>query len=182
MEYLDYALKHMIHIDDANLIKPEDIEKHIGEVLMFHNGRGYIVSGILTEAKADLDEYSFANRYSGLEYEYELNMGMYYYPEHIMSIHDTVEYAMMVVVNHIAVDEMMHNIRYIAKATDEEIAFRNKMLTYDEKWFKKNYKTIKKMLNKYNDREEKLPKEEWYKWDILSDDDKLVIDKILNKA
>ena len=31
-------------------IKPQDLYKHIGERLIFHNGFGYIVSGILEKA------------------------------------------------------------------------------------------------------------------------------------
>jgi len=178
IEYLDRATATTIRIDTDNLVKPGELERHVGETLTFHNGRGYIVSGVLTKGQSLIDDYAFCERYEEIEYKNEINMAMFYYPDRALSLYDSVEYAMMVVVNHCEIDEMMHNIKYIAKATDEEIAFREKLLTIKPEWFEKNFKKFDRLLNKYD----KDPNCVGIEWDVLTDKDKKYVDKLFKQA
>jgi len=177
MEYLDQATKTKIYIKDENLIRPSDIEKHIGEVVSFHNGLGYVVTGVLTGVKYDNDEYSFAPPYDDLEYEKELDMNMFYTPDRAYGIYQTVVYAKGIVVDGIIKDEQLSDVRYIAVLSDEERAFRDKMLSYSKEWFERNYDTLTTLMDKYDDPNDS----DLYDWDILTEEDKKLVNDIFNE-
>lgn len=135
-----------ITILEENLIRPEDLNKHVGEVLMFHNGRGYVVSGILEAADIPSlpDEFFFGRRYNTIEYTHELDM-MWFYDQQQISEYETIMYAYHIVNLNITVDEVMHNINYIAIPTKEELEFRERILNMDPSVLKSRYLKLKEI-------------------------------------
>lgn len=179
MHYLDRAHNKNIIIPDHTLIRPINLEHHIGETLLFHNGNGYIVSGVLTNAKYNDDEFSFLGRCSGIDYHTELDMAMCYFPNRIHSICDSVQYGYEIVVNHIITDELMHNIKYITVPTEKENAFRKMMLSKSPEWYERNIGKLDEMMSRYE--KESIYLDTTYDWDLLSEEDQKTVDAIFKE-
>ena len=133
--------------ESKSIIKPEDLHKHIGEILTFHNGKGYIVTACLEDAKVmTLDPNSYCNDY-GIEYGSELDMS-YLYSKDDVSKYETYMYAYVIRVQGITNDEIMHNIKYVTVPTKEELDFRwhfLEELSVEE--IKETYKELKETLD-----------------------------------
>lgn len=136
-----------ITILEENLIKPEDLNKYIGEVLMFHNGKGYVVSGILETAEIlSSNEFLFGKRYDVIEYTHELDMS-WFYDQQELSEYETIMYAYHVVNLNIIRDEIMHNINYIAVPTVEELEFRKRILNTNPSILENRYHELKEIYD-----------------------------------
>lgn len=133
--------------ESKSIIKPEDLHKHIGEILTFHNGRGYIVTACLEDAKVITpDLNSYYNDY-GIEYGSELDMS-YLYSKDDISKYETYMYAYVIRVQGITNDEIMHNIKYITIPTKEELDFRRHFLEeLRVEEIKETYEELKETLN-----------------------------------
>ena len=77
ISYIEGVHKKEITIETKNLIKPQELYKHIGERLIFHNGFGYIVSGILEKAGKEFNPYQY-DLYEGVDYSNELDISYFY--------------------------------------------------------------------------------------------------------
>ena len=89
IRYIDKVHKKEITIETKNLIKPQDLYKHIGERLIFHNGFGYIVSGILEKADKEFNPYQY-DVYRSVDYSNELDISYFYRKDNPDSIIDLV--------------------------------------------------------------------------------------------
>lgn len=130
-----------------SIIKPENLHKHIGEILTFHNGKGYIVTACLEDAKAMTpDLISYYNDY-GIEYGSELDMS-YLYSKDDISKYETYMYAYVIRIQGITNDEIMHNIKYVTIPTREELDFRRHFLEeLRAEEIKETYEELKETLN-----------------------------------
>jgi len=88
-----------------------------------------------------------------------------------------VVYAKGIVVDGIIKDEQLSDVRYIAVLSDEERAFRDKMLSYSKEWFERNYDTLTTLMDKYDDPNDS----DLYDWDILTEEDKKLVNDIFNE-
>ena len=99
IRYIDKVHKKEITIETKNLIKPQDLYKHIGERLIFHNGFGYIVSGILEKADKEFNSYQY-DLYGSSDYSNELDISYFYCdkddPDSIVDLED-IYYSLYVI-------------------------------------------------------------------------------------
>ena len=137
----------VMEIPEDLLVKPEDLHKHVGEVLLFHNGYGYVVSGILTSAKdVPMNQYSFRKDIE-FDYTHELDMS-YFYHKDLCSKYFTIQFAYVVSVDGIIHDEVIYNPLYVSIPTKEELEFRNYWLSVDKDSLTKEYDRLKEIVDK----------------------------------
>lgn len=142
----DIKIKTMV-IPTERLIRPEDLHNYVGQVLEFHNGYGYIVTAVLLDGDVDpFDEYSFGPRNSSMDYSHELDMAWMYCPNDELQEYMTLQYAYVLIVDEITHDELM-NIKYVAKPSEESLAFREKILSMDKEYLAARYKELKKKFD-----------------------------------
>ena len=129
-----------------SIIKPGDLHKHIGEILTFHNGKGYIVTACLEDAKVMTPDPNSYYKDYGIEYGSELDMS-YLYSKDDVSKYETYMYAYVIRVQGITNDEIMHNIKYVTIPTKEELDFRRHLLgELRVEEIKETYEELKKKL------------------------------------
>jgi len=170
MKYKGLLVGTEITIKDENLIKPAELKEHIGEILVFHNRCGCVVSGKLSEFEYTPDEYSFNAPGDTIRYEDEIDT--------------TVESVRWLVCEGMHHSQQLYDITYIAVPTEEELAFRDKLVSLDQKWFDDNDKYINALTDKY-EKTEVPDYEKEYDWqlnlgDELNDEERMHIDKIFN--
>lgn len=140
--YKNRATDAEIKLSTDNLIKPSELHKHIGERLIFHNGYGYVVSGILTEVDEDYNKYAY-DITRGIDYSHEMSMTYFYTDKtkeaSIVELEELYQYLYCLVVQEITHDQLMNGIKYIALPTEEEQSFIDKLLNMPKEEITANY-------------------------------------------
>ena len=154
ISYIDKVHKKEITIETKNLIKPQELYKHIGERLIFHNGFGYIVSGILEKADKEFNPYQY-DLYGGAEYSNELDISYFYCdkddPDSILDL-EAMYYSLYVVkIQGMAHERIIDNFKYIAIPSKEEQEFIDNLLSMSNEEIIDNYEKARKQLKLWND-------------------------------
>ena len=154
ISYIDRVYKKEITIEIKNLIKPQELYKHIGERLIFHNGFGYIVSGILEKADKEFNPYQY-DLYGGAEYSNELDISYFYCnkddPDSILDLEEMYYSLYVVKIQGMAHKRIMDNCKYIAIPSKKQQEFINNMLSMSNEEIIDNYEKAKKQLKLWND-------------------------------
>ena len=149
ISYIDKVHKKEITIETKNLIKPQDLYKHIGERLIFHNGFGYIVSGILEKADKEFNLYQY-DLYGSANYSNGLDMNYFYCnkddPDSILDLEDMYYSLYVVKIQGITYDQNMNTCKYIAIPSKEEQEFIDNLLSMSNEEIIDNYEKAKKQL------------------------------------
>ena len=154
ISYIDKVHKKEITIETKNLIKPQELYKHIGERLIFHNGFGYIVSGILEKADKEFNPYQY-DVYRSVDYSNELYISYFYCdkddPNSILDL-EAMYYSLYVVkIQGMVHERTMDNCKYIAIPSKEQQEFIDNILSMSNEEITDNYKKAKKQLKLWND-------------------------------
>ena len=154
ISYIDKVHKKEITIETKNLIKPQDLYKHIGERLIFHNGFGYIVSGILEKADKEFNPYQY-DLYGGVKYSNGLDISYFYCnkddPDSILNLEEMYYSLHIVKIKDIVYDQNIDTCKYIAIPSKEEQEFIDNLLLMSNKEITDNYEKAKKQLKLWND-------------------------------
>ena len=157
ISYIDKVHKKEIILETKNLIKPQDLYKHIGERLIFHNGFGYIVSGILEKADKEFNSYQY-DVYRGVDYSNELDISYFYcyknHPDSILNLEEMYYSLYTVKVQNIGHDQIMDNCKYIAIPSKEEQEFIDNLLSMSNEEIIDNYEKAKSQLKILTDNYE----------------------------
>lgn len=154
ISYIDRVHKKEITIETKNLIKPQELYKHIGERLIFHNGFGYIVSGILEKADKEFNPYQY-DVYRSVDYSNELDISYFYCnkddPDSILNLEEMYYSLYVVKIKGIIYDQNMNTCKYIAIPSKEEQEFIDNLLSMSNEEITDNYEKAKKQLKLWND-------------------------------
>ena len=153
ISYIDKVHKKEITIEIKNLIKPQELYKHIGERLIFHNGFGYIVSGILEKADKEFNPYQY-DVYRSVDYSNELDISYFYRkdsPDSIIDLEDMYYSLYVIKIQGMTYDQNMNTCKYIAIPSKEEQEFINNLLSMSNEEIIDNYEKAKKQLKLWND-------------------------------
>lgn len=154
ISYIDKVHKKEITIETKNLIKPQELYKHIGERLIFHNGFGYIVSGILEKADKEFNLYQY-DVYRSVDYSNELDISYFYCnkddPDSILNLEEMYYSLHVVKIKGIVYDQNMNTCKYIAIPSKEEQEFIDNLLSMSNEEITDNYEKAKKQLKLWND-------------------------------
>lgn len=154
ISYIDKVHNKEIIIETKNLIKPQELYKHIGERLIFHNGFGYIVSGILEKADKEFNPYQY-DLYGGVNYSNELDISYFYCnkddPDSILNLEEMYYSLYVVKIEDIVHDQNMDTYKYIAIPSKEEQEFIDNLLSMSNEEITDNYEKAKKQLKLWND-------------------------------
>ena len=154
ISYIDKVHKKEITIEIKNLIKPQELYKHIGERLIFHNGFGYIVSGILEKADKEFNPYQY-DLYGGIDYSNELDISYFYCdkdnPDSILNLEEMYYSLYIVKIEGIVRDRIIDNCKYIAIPSKEEQEFIDNILSMSNEEIISNYEKAKKQLKLWDD-------------------------------
>ena len=154
IRYIDKVHKKEITIETKNLIKPQDLYKHIGERLIFHNGFGYIVSGILEKADKEFNPYQY-DLYGDVDYSNELDISYFYCdkdnPDSILNLEEMYYSLYIVKIEGIVRDRIIDNCKYIAIPSKEEQEFIDNILSMSNEEIISNYEKAKKQLKLWDD-------------------------------
>ena len=154
ISYIDRVHKKEITIETKNLIKPQELYKHIGERLIFHNGFGYIVSGVLEKADKEFNSYQY-DLYGGVEYSNGLDISYFYCnkdnPDSILNLEEMYYSLYVVKIKGIVYDQNMDTCKYIAIPSKEEQEFIDNLLSMSNEEITDNYEKAKKQLKLWND-------------------------------
>ena len=154
ISYIDRVHKKEITIETKNLIKPQELYKHIGERLIFHNGFGYIVSGILEKADKEFNPYQY-DLYGGVDYSNELDISYFHCnkddPDSILNLEEMYYSLYVVKIKGIIYDQNMNTCKYIAIPSKEEQEFIDNLLSMSNEEITDNYEKAKKQLKLWND-------------------------------
>ena len=154
ISYIDRVHKKKITIETKNLIKPQELYKHIGERLIFHNGFGYIVSAILEKADKEFNPYQY-DVYRGVDYSNELDISYFYcdknHPDSILNLEEMYYSLYVVKIQGITYDQNMNTCKYIAIPSKEEQEFIDNLLSMSNEEIIDNYEKAKKQLKLWND-------------------------------
>ena len=154
ISYIDRVHKKEITIETKNLIKPQELYKHIGERLIFHNGFGYIVSGILEKADKEFNPYQY-DVYRSVDYSNELDISYFYcdknHPDSILNLEEMYYSLYVVKIQGIIYDQNMNTCKYIAIPSKEEQKFIDNLLSMSNEEITDNYEKAKKQLKLWND-------------------------------
>ena len=157
ISYIDKVHKKEITIETKNLIKPQELYKHIGERLIFHNGFGYIVSGILEKADKEFNPYQY-DLYGGVEYSNELDISYFYCnkddPDSILDLEEIYYSLYVVKIEGMIRDRIMDNCKYIAIPSKEEQEFIDNLLSLSNEEIIDNYEKAKSQLKILTDNYE----------------------------
>ena len=157
ISYISGFTKKEIILDTKNLIKPQDLHKHIGERLIFHNGFGYVVSGILEKANKEFNPYQY-DIDNGIDYSHELSIGYSYCdkdnPDSIFDLEEMYCYLHAVKVQGIIHDEIIKDCKYIAIPSKEEQEFIDNLLSMSNEEIIDNYEKAKSQLKILTDNYE----------------------------
>lgn len=148
ISYRDGYFKEDIKLPKNLLIEPKDLSKHVGEVLIFHNGYGYIVSAVLEEGCSDYDKYSYGH-VAGIDYSDELDMSACYHPNEVTSVNSTLEYAYAITVQGIHHDQIIRAL-YVTLPTEDELKFRDHILGLSKETVERLYEKSKKEIEEFN--------------------------------
>ena len=157
ISYIDKVHKKEITIEIKNLIKPQDLYKHIGERLIFHNGFGYIVSGILEKADKEFNLYQY-DLYGSADYANGLDISYFYCnkddPDSILDL-EAMYYSLYVVkIQGMVHERIMDNYKYIAIPSKEQQEFIDNILSMSNEEIIDNYEKAKKQLKILTDNYE----------------------------
>ena len=154
ISYINRVHNKEIILETKNLIKPQELYKHIGERLIFHNGFGYIVSGILEKADKEFNPYQY-DLYGGVDYSNELDISYFYCdkdnPDSIFNLEEMYYSLYIVKVQSIGHDQIMDTCKYIAIPSKEEQEFIDNLLSMSNEEIIDNYEKAKKQLKLWND-------------------------------
>lgn len=154
ISYIDKVHKKEITIETKNLIKPQELYKHIGKRLIFHNGFGYIVSGILEKADKEFNLYQY-DLYGSADYSNGLDISYFYCnkddPDSILDLEEMYYSLYVVKIEDIVHDQNMDTCKYIAISSKEEQEFIDNLLSMSNEEITDNYKKAKKQLKLWND-------------------------------
>ena len=154
ISYIDKVHKKEIIIETKNLIKPQELYKHIGERLIFHNGFGYIVSGILEKADKEFNLYQY-DLYGSADYSNELDISYFYCdkddPDSILDLEEMYYSLYVVRIQGMVHERTMDNCKYIAIPSKEQQDFINNLLSMSNEEIIDNYEKAKKQLKLWND-------------------------------
>ena len=157
ISYIDKVHKKEITIETKNLIKPQELYKHIGERLIFHNGFGYIVSGILEKADKEFNPYQY-DLYGSSDYSNGLDMSYFYCnkddPDSILDLEHMYYSLYVVKIQGMVHDQNMNTCKYIAIPSKEEQEFIDNLLSMSNKEIIDNYKKAKSQLKILTDNYE----------------------------
>ena len=156
ISYIDRVHKKEITIETKNLIKPQELYKHIGERLIFHNGFGYIVSGILEKADKEFNPYQY-DVYRSVDYSNELDISYFYrkdHPDSIIDLEDMYYSLYVVKIQGMAHERIMDNCKYIAIPSKDEQKFIDNLLSMSNEEIINNYEKAKNQLKIYIDNYE----------------------------
>ena len=146
ISYIDKVHKKEITIETKNLIKPQELYKHIGERLIFHNGFGYVVSGILEKADKEFNLYQY-DVYVGVDYSNELDISYFYCnkddPDSILDLEEMYYSLYIVKIEGIVRDRIIDNCKYIAIPSKEEKEFIDNILSMSNEEIIDNYEKVK---------------------------------------
>ena len=149
ISYIDRVHKKEITIETKNLIKPQELYKHIGERLIFHNGFGYIVSGILEKADKEFNSYQY-DLYGSADYSNELDISYFYCnkddPDSILDLEEMYYSLYVVKIQGINQNQIMDNCKYISIPSKEEQEFIDNMLSMSNKEIIDNYEKVKSQV------------------------------------
>ena len=149
ISYIDKVHKKEITIETKNLIKPQDLYKHIGERLIFHNGFGYIVSGILEKADKEFNFYQY-DLYGSADYSNELDISYFYCdkddPDSILDLEEIYYSLYIVKIEGIVRDRIIDNCKYIAIPSKEQQEFINNIMSMSNEEIIDNYEKAKSQL------------------------------------
>lgn len=154
ISYIDKVHKKEITIETKNLIKPQELYKHIGERLIFHNGFGYIVSGILEKADKEFNPYQY-DLYGSADYSNGLDISYFYCnkddPDSILDLEEMYYSLYIEKIKGIVHDQNMTICKYIAIPSKEQQEFIDNILSMSNEEIIDNYKKAKKQLKLWND-------------------------------
>ena len=157
VSYIDKVHKKEITIETKNLVKPQELYKHIGERLIFHNGFGYIVSGILEKADKEFNPYQY-DLYGGAEYSNELDISYFYCnkddPDSILDLEEMYYSLYVVKIQGMIHERTMDNCKYIAIPSKEQQEFIDNILSMSNEEIIDNYKKAKSQLKILTDNYE----------------------------
>ena len=149
ISYIDKVHKKEITIEIKNLIKPQELYKHIGERLIFHNGFGYIVSGILEKADKEFNPYQY-DLYGGAEYSNELYISYFYCdkddPDSILDLEEMYYSLYVVKIQGMIHERTMDNCKYIEIPSKKQQEFIDNILSMSNEEIIDNYEKAKKQL------------------------------------
>ena len=136
----------VMSIPEDSLIKPEDLKDHIGEVLMFYNPYGDVVSAILTDAEnVEMNPYKYQTKFNFM-YTHGLNMS-YFYNRDDFSKYFTIETAYIISVLGIIDDDFTYPL-YIGIPNKEQLDFREYWLSQDNNYLTDEYNRLKYLFNR----------------------------------
>ena len=154
ISYIDKVHKKEITIETKNLIKPQELYKHIGERLIFHNGFGYIVSGILEKAEKEFNPYQY-DLYGSADYSNGLDISYFYCdkdnPDSILNLEEMYYSLCVVKIQDMTHNQNMDTCKYIAIPSKEEQEFIDNLLSMSNKEIISNYEKAKKQLKLWDD-------------------------------
>ena len=157
ISYIDKVHKKEITIETKNLIKPQELYKHIGERLIFHNGFGYIVSGILEKADKEFNLYQY-DLYGSADYSNGLDISYFYCnkddPDSILDLKEMYYSLYVVKIQGMVHDQNMNTCKYIAIPSKEEQEFINNLLSMSNEEIIDNYEKAKSQLKILTDNYE----------------------------
>ena len=157
ISYIDRVHKKEITIETKNLIKPQELYKHTGERLIFHNGFGYIVSGILEKADKEFNPYQY-DLYGSADYSNGLDMSYFYCnkddPDSILDLEEMYYSLYIVKIEGLTRDRIMDSCKYIAIPSKEEQEFIDNILSISNEEIINNYEKAKSQLKILTDNYE----------------------------
>ena len=152
IKYKNRPSNGYIEILEENLILPEDLYKYYGKVLVFHNGYGSVVSGILESPKepSEYNKFMFDKK-RNINYTHEIAMEYFYTPESEIDEYWYYLSANIILNMGVIQDQIMENILYVAIPTKEELDFRKRILSTSKDIVKKRTKELELIVNNRND-------------------------------
>lgn len=136
----------VMSIPEDSLIKPEDLKDHIGEVLMFYNPYGDVVSAILTDVEyVEMNPYIYQTKFNFM-YTHGLNMS-YFYNRDDFSKYFMIETAYIISVLGIIDDDFTYPL-YIGIPNKEQLDFREHWLSQDNNYLTDEYNRLKDLFNR----------------------------------
>ena len=152
LKYKNRPSNGYIEILEENLILPEDLYKYYGKVLVFHNGYGSVVSGILESPKepSEYNKFMFDKK-RNINYTHEIAMEYFYTPESKIDEYWYYLSANIILNMGVIQDQIMENILYVAIPTKEELDFRKRILSTSKDVVKKRTKELELIVDNRND-------------------------------
>ena len=152
IKYKNRPSNGYIEILEENLILPEDLYKYYGKVLVFHNGYGSVVSGILKSPKepSEYNKFMFDKK-RNINYTHEIAMEYFYTLESEIDEYWYYLSANIILNMGVIQDQIMENILYVAIPTKEELDFRKRILSTSKDVVKKRTKELELIVNNRND-------------------------------